>query len=190
MWCAALPQGSYEWAMVPEFEPRAWEHCQSIVQLPRRQGPWTPIPMEVIKPVRGRETMRATVPFWSSSNNVLVLRDEAIESLGTVLQEHGELLPLHGVNARLMLFSALLVEDGLVESASDLHQSPGSLFVRLDRGVFRAEAVGGRQAFVVPVGRGFNLLFRQDLKEALEATGDVAGIAVKEIGILRRAASS
>lgn len=116
---------------------------------------------------------------------MLVLRDEAIESVGSVLVQHGELLPLDGRNARLVMFSAPLVDGALVEDESDLHQSPGSFYVRLDRGVFDRDLVGGLQAFVVPVGRGYDLLFTEDLVRELEATGDTAGVVFEEVGVLQ-----
>jgi hypothetical protein len=171
---------------VPEDEPNGWDFDQAVRELPRRQGPWTPIPLEVVNPLDGQKALRATIPCWSASKNVLVLRDEAIESVGSVLARHGELLPVDGRNARMVLFSAPLVVDGLIEGESDLHQPPGSIYVRLDRGVFDAEPIGGLQAFVVPVGRGYNLLLTEELVREIEATGDTAGVVFEEAGILRR----
>lgn len=89
-------------------------------------------------------------------------------------------------DVRLVMFTAPLVEAGLIEDKSDLHQSPGSIYVRLDRGVFDSDAVGGRQAFVVPVGRGYDLLFTEELVREIEATGDTAGVVFEEVGELRR----
>jgi hypothetical protein len=51
--------------------------------------------------------------------------------------------------------------DGLIEGESKLHQSPGSFYVRLDRGVFDAELVGGLQAFVGTGGPGIRLFLTE-----------------------------
>jgi hypothetical protein len=161
VWRAGLPPRTHEWAVVPEDEPSGWDFEQAVRELPSLQDPWTPIPVEVVNPLDGQEALRATIPWWSTSENVLVLRDEAIESVGSVLARHGELLPVDGRNARMVIFSAPLVVDGLIEGESELHQSPGSIYVRLDRGVFDAELVGGLQAFVVPVGRGYDLILTE-----------------------------
>jgi hypothetical protein len=185
VWRAALPPRTHEWAIVPQDEPDGWDFEQSVRKLPSGQGAWTPIPVEVVNPRDGRKALRATIPWWSTSKNVLVLRDEAIESVGAVLARHGELLPVDGRNARMVLFSAPLVVDGLIEGESELHQSPGSFYVRLDRGVFDAELIGGLQAFVVPVGRGYDLFLTEELAREIEATGDTAGVVFEEAGVLR-----
>lgn len=186
VWRAGLPPCTYEWAIVPEDEPSGWDFEQAVRTLPRRQGPWTPIPLEVADPLDGQKALRASIPWWSTSRNVLVLRDEAIESVGSVLAWHGELLPVDGRNARMGIFSAPLVVDGLMEGESVLHQSPGSFNVRLDRGVFDAELIGGLQAFVVPVGRGYDLFLTEGLVRRIESTGDTAGVVFEEAGVLRR----
>jgi hypothetical protein len=186
VWRAGLPPRPYECAVVPEDEPNGWDFYQAVRTLPRRQGPWTPIPLEVVNPLDGQQALRATIPCWLASKNVLVLRDEAIESVGSVLARHGELLPVDGRNARMVIFSAPLVADGLIEGESELHQSPGSIYVRLDRGVFDAGLIGELQAFVVPVGRGYILFLTKGLVREIEATGDTAGVVFEEAGVLRQ----
>lgn len=185
VWRAGLPRLTYEWALIPENEPRSWEFAQAVRALPQRQAPWEPFPVEVVSPRESETALRAKIPFWSGSRNVLVLRDEAIESVGAVLERHGELLPLEGRNARLVMFTGPLVSDALREDESELHRSPGSIYVRLDRGVFRADRVGDLKAFVVPVGRGYDLILSDGLVQELEATGDTAGVVFEQMGVLR-----
>jgi hypothetical protein len=40
-------------------------------------------------------------------------------------------------------------------------------------------------AFVVPVGRRYDLVLTEDLARALENTGDTAGVVFEEIGAIR-----
>lgn len=183
---AELPTGDYEWAVVPEEEPLGWEFDQVVRELPERHKPWTPIPAVVTGPVEGRRAQRATMPWWSGARNVLVLRDEAIESVGSLLAPHGELLPMAGRNARLVMFTAPFVDDVLNEGKSDLHSPIGSDYARLERGVFRAELVGQRQAFVARIGRDCDLFLTESLARQLEATGDTAGVVFEQIGVAVR----
>lgn len=78
IWRAGLPPVTHEWAIIPEGEPQACDCYQEVGSLPKRKHPWKPIPVEVINPHAGQNALRATIPCWSSSNKVLVLRDEAM----------------------------------------------------------------------------------------------------------------
>ena len=62
---------------------------------------WEPIHMSLLKvdEDRGRQRQHAYLPWLGSG--ALVLRDEAIEIVGALLQPHGELLPLASDEARL-----------------------------------------------------------------------------------------
>lgn len=185
VWRAALPTRTHEWAIVPEDEPDGWAYDRVVGQLPLLDAEWFPVPVEVVSPREGRAALRAAMPWWTSSRNVLVLRDEAVESVGLVLAEHGELLPLAGRNAHLVMFCAPLLADALVEGESELRRSVGSYAVRLDRGTFDRNAVRDLQAFVVPVGRGHALLLTEQLVREVEGTGDTAGVRFEEVGVLR-----
>lgn len=185
VWRPALPARTYEWAVIPEDVTDGWKFEQAVRELPIRGDSWSPVPVELVSPLDGEVARRAAIPWWSSSKNVLVLRDEAIKSVGAVLAEHGELLSLEGRNAQMVMFSAPLVVDALIEQESDLRKSPGSFVVRLDRGTFDGEAVRGLQAFVAPVGRGHDLFLRDELVGRLAATGDTSGVKFEEVGAIR-----
>ncbi|MBE1874806.1 hypothetical protein [Myceligenerans pegani] len=176
----------YEVVIVPEDDPDAWEWYQAIRSAPERApgDAWRPVPLVVTHPITGRKAARASVP-WTFPE-VLVVRDEAIESLGQILSAHGELLPVDGKNATLAMFVAPLVDEGaLIDELSETTRTqPWSEDITIEHGVFDVEVLGGRQAFTVRTGRNLQLLLREDLVEELLATGDVAGVAFEPIGTI------
>jgi hypothetical protein len=106
---------------------------------------------------------------------VLVLRDEAIETVGALLQPHGELLPLACDEARLALFSAPKLEGVLDEGRSDIERFDSGRIMDLRAPVFRTELIGDTQAFkLVETPRG-NLYLGEQLVEAIRATGMTSG---------------
>ncbi|WP_125776155.1 hypothetical protein [Antribacter gilvus] len=176
----------YEVAIVPGDDPRAWEWYQAIRSAPERdrESVWTPVPLMVTHPISGRRALKALVP-WSFSE-VLVLRDEAIGSVGRLLATHGDLLPVAGVNASLLLFVAPMVSDEVLieERSKTTRMHTWSEEVRIEFGTFWASELEGRSAFTVRVGRNLQLLFREDLVEELIATGHTSGVDFEPMGLV------
>lgn len=182
---AALPSQTHEWVVVPENDPNAWSAYQAVRDLPITGGTWSPIPLEVVNPIDGKPALRATMPWWSGTSNALVLRDEAIEVIGPLLAPHGRLLTARGVNARLELFTAPLLDDALVEMDSEFEQSPGSSVVRLRWAAFASSVLGQRQAFVVLIGSGYHLFLCEGLVRKIEETGLTTGVRFEVVGQIR-----
>lgn len=177
---------TYEVVIVPEDDPSAWDWYRAMRTAPERDlgSEWLPVPLMVTPPMTGRKALRAMVP-WAVPE-VLVIRDEAIESLGRILSGHGELLPLAGVNATLVMFVAPMVdEDALVDELSETSKAqPWSEDIKIVHGVFDVNELNGRSAFSIRVGRNVHLLLREDLVDELLATGDVSGVVFEPIGVV------
>lgn len=167
----AVPEG-YEWAL--PSDPADFEVFRT---LPER-GPgesWTPFRMELLKTDdRGRRKRRADMPWLG--RNVLILRDQAIEVIGAILQPHGTLLPLLCDEARLAVFSAPLIANALDAEHSEMKRIPSSgRIMKLTRPVFRTAAIADTMAFKLQEMPRGDLYLAEPLVQAILDTGMTAG---------------
>ncbi|MBM6406039.1 hypothetical protein JQN72_17520 [Phycicoccus sp. CSK15P-2] len=151
-------------------------HFEVIRRLPERPraSEWTPIRMTLLKADdQGRPHQRADLPWLGSE--VLVLRDQAIEPVGGLLQSYGDVLPLQCEGARLALFSAQAVAGVLDEEHSDMVRFSSGRIMALRSPAFHTAALGDRQAFkLAEMPRG-DLYITEQLVEAIRATGMTSG---------------
>jgi hypothetical protein len=166
----SVPDG-FEWALPVDSDD--FEVFWKLTE--RTSGdPWEPIHMNLLKvDDRNRPQRHAYLPWMQSG--VLVLRDEAIEVVGSLLQPHGELLPLTCDDARLALFSAPIVAGVLDEDRSDIVRFSSGHIMDLRAPVLRTERLGGHQAFkLAEMPRG-KLYLCEQLVEEVRATGMTSG---------------
>lgn len=71
-----------------------------------RRAEWVAADVHVVS---GKSTQKSYMPWCNEGT--LILRDEAIESVGTILADFGELLPLRCPGAELVAFNALQLTD-------------------------------------------------------------------------------
>lgn len=137
-------------------------------------GEWVPVEMGLIRTDdQGRPQRRADLPWLGS--DVLVLRDEAIEAVGPLLLQSGELLPLACDEADLVVFSARLVEGALDEERSRIVRFPSGKILALPRPVFHDDVVSSARAFgLAEMPRG-PIFLTQPLADAIRATGLSSG---------------
>ncbi len=166
----SVPEG-FEWAL--PTDEADWEVIWALAER-KVGGPWTPIHMTLLKlDDYGRPQLRSDLPWLGS--DVLVLRDEAIETVGEVLRPHGELLPLLCDEARLALFSAPVVQGALDEARSDIVRFGSGRIMALRAPAIREAALGGMWAFkLAEMPRG-ELYLTEQLVEAIRGTGMTAG---------------
>lgn len=166
----SVPEG-FEWAV-----PAESADFEVIRTLPERPlgAPWQSIHMTLLKvDDRGRPHQRADMPWLGSE--ALVLRDEAIETVGALLRPHGELLPLVCDDARLALFSAPVVVGVLDGDRSDIVRFGSGRIMALRAPAFHAAALGDTKAFkLAEMPRG-DLYLAGELVDAIRATGMTAG---------------
>jgi hypothetical protein len=166
----SVPEG-FEW-VVPT-DPADFEVVRMLAERPVGSG-WEPIHMTLLKvDDHGLPHQGAYLPWLGSE--AIVLRDEAIETVGALLRPHGELLPLLCDDARLTLFAAPAVAGVLDENRSDLDRFGSGRVMALRAPVFRADVLGSTGAFkLAEMPRG-DLFLTGDLVEAIRATGMTAG---------------
>lgn len=165
-----VPEG-FEWA-VPTV-PADFEVIRTLAER-AADDLWKPIHMALLKvDDHGRPQRHADLPWLGSG--VLVLRDEAIETVGELLRPYGEVLPLRCDDARLALFSAPVVTGVLDEDRSDMVRFGSGRIMALRVPVFRTPALGDMQAFkLAEMPRG-DLYLAEQLVEAIRATGMTSG---------------
>lgn len=122
---------------------------------------------------RGGTRKRADMPWLGS--HVLVLRDEAIESVGRLIAPYGEILPLRVNDARLSVFSARLLPGALDEERSELVRFGSGQIMDLKRPVFHDEIVDGVGAFKLPEMPRGDIYLTEEMVMAIRSTGQSAG---------------
>jgi hypothetical protein len=121
----------------------------------------------------GKPHLRADLPWLGSE--AVVLRDEAIETVGSLLRPHGEILPLVCDEARLALFAAPVVAGALDEDRSELVRFGSGRIMVLRTPAFHVSALRGAAAFkLAEMPRG-DLYLTDTLVDAIRATGLTAG---------------
>jgi len=133
---------------------------------------WTPLPVHLLASDErtGRPLVRSQLPWLG--RHVLVLRDEAIDALGPMLEPFGELLPLSCSNATLMLVHMTNVVDALDETESEIVRFPSSERVmKIAIHSFKANVVRRGQAFKLPQMPRGSIYLTDDLVHAIGAFG-------------------
>ena len=166
----SVPEG-FEWALPLNSDD--YEVFWTLAERPRGAA-WEPIRMTLLKvDDHGRPQHHAYLPWMGSGE--LILRDEAIDTIGPLLEPHGEVLPLLCDEARLALFTASTVEGVLDEQRSDIIRFGSGGILDLRAPVFHLDRLGHRQAFkLAEMPRG-SLYFLESLVKELRATSLTSG---------------
>lgn len=120
---------------------------QLIDGTPRTQS-WSPIQMGLIRQDEGQGLDESDSPFLGS--HALVFRKAAAAQLQPLLDEYGELLPVHCEDADLSIFNPLMVIDALDQQASSIVRISSGRIIRVSRYVFRPDVVGDIEIFKIP----------------------------------------
>ena len=119
---------------------------------------WQPKGVKILTSRRNRR--RADLPSLASS--VIALRRRALDALGDVLADHGEVLPLLPVRGEeFFLFNATRVIDALDEENSLLTRFPGGRIMSIDAPTFIEPKIRGVHLFKLPNQR-VNPIFVSD----------------------------
>lgn len=78
-----------------------------------------------------------------------ILKKPAVDALGPVLADHGQLLPLRG--EEVWLFNATTVLDALDRERSRIAYFDNGEILDIERHVFRAEKIGAAELFKLPM---------------------------------------
>lgn len=115
------------------------------------QAKWKPIHMQLIRQNEGKILLASDSPWLGS--HALIFRQRAIDVLGSLLGQYGELLPLDCEEAELSMFNVVRVVDGLDENASNVMRFSDGRVMMVTRYVFDPEVIEGVDIFKIPTLR-------------------------------------
>jgi hypothetical protein len=115
--------------------------------IPRRST-WMPIPMRIIREDEGKTLVKSDSPWLGS--HALLFRTSAVDALGPMLREYGELLPVECWDADILMYNPTRVIDALDEEASSVIRFDDGGLIMIRRHVFRADVVADIDIFRIP----------------------------------------
>jgi hypothetical protein len=126
------------------------EFDKIIVQLNgiSRKSTWQPITMEIIHEDEGRKFLESDAPWLGP--HALIFRQAAVQTMGQMLNEFGELLPLQCDEAELSIFNATQILDALDEAASSIVRFSTGRIMTIERYAFRPDTIKDNHIFKIP----------------------------------------
>lgn len=143
-----------------------------------RAGGWSPVVMRLIQEDEGRKLLESDSPWLGS--HALIFRPRAVEVLGPMLREYGELLPVACDGAELRIFNPTRVVDALDEAASSVLRFSDGRIMRISRYGFRADAIRGLLFFKIPNLRVSPTFVSERVVELWRAAG-MRGLEFKQV---------
>jgi hypothetical protein len=120
---------------------------------------WHPIEVQLISEDddNGAQLLESDFPWFGSG--ALVLRRKAMETVGELLAQSGELLPLVCPTTDLWLFNVTTVIPGLDETHSLLTRFSSGEIMHIEKPEFEPSLVAGKVAFKVTVMRRLPIFY-------------------------------
>jgi len=140
------PPDSYE--LCHPLRQEDFELINVLINGTSRLKTWKPIPMQIINEDEGRRFLDSDSPWLGA--HALIFRPRALESLGSLLREYGELLPLMCDEPDMMIYNPTHVLNALDQEASSVLRFGGGRIMRINRFVFRPEVIGRCDVFKIP----------------------------------------
>ncbi|MDR1394166.1 MAG: hypothetical protein LBJ62_09415 [Bifidobacteriaceae bacterium] len=166
-----VTEENYQWALPvddDDFEVLHTVGTRALVDV------WRPVRMKIIRFDKLLVLRHAFLPWCM--DNLIVMRDEAIDKVGPVLAPHGVILPLECKGARLALFTAPPVEGVLdLEQSGRVERFSSGRLMRVFSPVFNLGVLGDRQAFMLAEFPRCGLCLTGRLVEEVLATGMTKG---------------
>ncbi|MBO1269294.1 hypothetical protein [Arthrobacter cavernae] len=138
---------------------------------------WQAPEMYLLKSDEGQQFAPAFLPWLASG--LLVLRDEAIQSVGDLLKPYGELLPLRCAEADLALFNPLRAIDALNEEESTIVRFGSGKIMNIEKTVFHGDRLKGLGAFKLANYLQGKLYLSKALTMSIQETGYASGTDFK-----------
>lgn len=114
---------------------------------PRRPR-WKPIPVQLVRNDEGRKLVKSDSPWLGS--HALIFRAEVVDSIGSVLSECGELLPLTCLETDLWIYNPTRVVEALDEAASSVLRFNDGRIMLIQQHVFREDVIRDVEIFKIP----------------------------------------
>lgn len=142
---------------------------------------WRPIAMRIIREDEGRRLVESDSPWLGS--HALIFRPRAIQVLGPLLRQYGELLPLDCDGAELAMYNPTRVLDALNEEASDVMRFGGGRIMMIKRHVFRQDVIREIDIFKIPSLRVSPTFVSHRFVDLWRSTG-LKGLEFKQVWAL------
>ena len=139
---------------------------------------WKLIPVRLVREDQRLELLSSDSPWLGS--HALIFRARAVELLGTLLGEYGELLPLGCSDADVLIYNPIRVIDALDEGMSSVLRFSDGRIMMIKRHVFRHDIVQDVDVFKIPYLRVSPTFVSQRFIEVWEASG-LKGLEFKEV---------
>ncbi len=124
----------------------------------RHTQPDVPIEVRLVKEdEKGRPLKQSDAPWYVRDS--LIFRERAIDALGDILLQHGELLPLRCEEAELHIYNPWILPDALDEGRSEIVRFDDGRIMHIEQYVFREEIVRGVDIFKLGIMRASPTLF-------------------------------
>lgn len=164
-----LPVPVLGFELCQPLEKDGYETFSLQINGTRRQQEWRPIAVRLVHDNNGEPLAFSESPWLST--HALTFRPLAVEALGPLLRENGELLPLAGEDFELSVFNPTRVIDALDEQASSIARFSSGRMMRIRRYAFKPELIEGIDVFKLPNLRVSPTLLSERFVRAWNATG-------------------
>jgi hypothetical protein len=113
-----------------------------------RGATWRPIRVRLVRQDEGRPLIESDAPWLGS--HALIFKPRALELLGPLLREYGELLPLTSREAELCIYNPTRILDALDEGNSSLRRFSTGRVMMVEKYVFRPTVISDSPVFKIP----------------------------------------
>ena len=151
------------------IDPDDFETINVQINGESREADWIPISVRLIREDEGRKLLPSDSPWLGE--HALIFKSQAIDALGPLLREYGELLPLLYNNAQLVVFNPTRVVDALDEEASSVLRFNSGRIMQVNRYVFYPGPIRGGHVFKIPNFRVSPTFVSQDFVDRWNVAG-------------------
>jgi len=158
-----------------------FERINSEINGVSRRSNWKPIPVRIIHEDEGKRLLMSDSPWLGA--HALIFRSSAIDALGPMLREYGELLPLACSEEEMWIYNPTHVIDALNETSSSVLRFSNGKVMMIQRHVFRPDVVDEIDIFKLPNLRVSPTYLSQRFVERWKASG-LKGLEFKQVWAL------
>jgi hypothetical protein len=169
--CEARPTEGFEWIAPVDHDNFELFHT---LHAGAPAAAWQAVEMELITTDDAGLPLRRSWMPWLGSH-VLILRDDAIEAVGSILSPHGALLPLRCADARLSLFTTNLIPDAIDQAHSQLVRFDSGNILDIVKLSLNGSIVDDVEAFKLAEQPRGSIYLSDRLVARIKATGKTAG---------------
>lgn len=156
-----------------------YEHCQPInhddfetivnqLNGISRKKAWQPIKVDIVHEDEGKKFLVSDTPWLGS--HVLILRKNAAQLIGQLLNQFGELLPLYCEEANLSIFNTTNILDALDEPGSSIVRFSSGRIMAIERYSFIPKLIDNNHVFKIPNFRASPIFVDDEFVQLWKAT--------------------